>query len=76
LHILQSIPRFIAVAESARPNHFPLCCIAASKCMQKGFPMFSLISLILAARREITMPVAVQAPRVAANEQVELRRAA
>jgi len=38
--------------------------------------MFSLISLILAARREITMSVAVQAPRVAANEQVELRRAA
>ncbi|MBB4100336.1 hypothetical protein GGR46_003908 [Sphingomonas kyeonggiensis] len=39
--------------------------------------MFSLISLILAARREITMPVAVQAPRAAAaNEQVELRRAA
>jgi len=44
--------------------------------MQKGFTMFSLISLILAARREITMPVAVQAPRTAANEQVELRRAA
>jgi hypothetical protein len=38
--------------------------------------MFSLISLFLAARREVTLPVAVQAPRVAANEQVELRLAA
>lgn len=38
--------------------------------------MFSLISLFLAARREITLPVAAPAPRVAANEQVELRRAA
>lgn len=39
--------------------------------------MFSLISLFLAARREVSMPVAVQAPRAAAaNEQVELRLAA
>lgn len=38
--------------------------------------MFSLISLFLAARREVTLPVAVPAPRPVADEQVELRLAA
>lgn len=38
--------------------------------------MFSLISLFLAVRREVTLPVAVQAPGAAADAQVELRLAA
>ncbi len=36
--------------------------------------MFSLISLFLAARREVTLPAT--APRAAADAQVELRLAA
>ena len=38
--------------------------------------MFSLISLFLAARRDVALPVAIQAPQAAATEQVELRLAA
>lgn len=38
--------------------------------------MFSLISLFLAARREVTMPVAVQVPQAVAAEPVEYRLAA
>lgn len=38
--------------------------------------MFSLISLFLAARREVTLPAAAQAPRTDADAPVKLRRAA
>lgn len=38
--------------------------------------MFSLISLFLAARREVSMPVVAMAPAPVADEPVELRLAA
>jgi len=60
-----------------KPQPLPICVyVALQQTRNEGFTMFSLISLFLAARREVTLPVAVQAPRVAANEQVELRLAA
>jgi hypothetical protein len=69
----QSTPRIIAVAETATLTHLRLCCIAANT--HEGFPMFSLLSLYLAARRPVALPVAANVA-VQADEPVELRLAA
>jgi hypothetical protein len=58
------------------PDPFAPLLHRSKACTHEGFTMFSLISLFLAARREVTLPVAAQAPRPVADEQVELRLAA
>jgi hypothetical protein len=55
-------------------NPFPVMLRCSKACTNEGFTMFSLISLFLAARREVTLPAT--APRAAADAQVELRLAA
>jgi hypothetical protein len=60
-----------------KPQLHPICVyVALQQTRNEGLPMFSLISLFLAARRPVTLPVAAPVAAAPAEELVELRLAA